>query len=366
MNKKLHYVVLFFLFLKIFQANSQESADQIQFFNFESSLQNAGLSKEKISKIKTLALQKNQALAENQKLQSEMDSKYFIHFKDDEIEAEYVNKKFLKSLSESITLEQFKKIFQPQLEYRIERISAEKWDLDKEKYKLTVEQEKQFRKLLYENTVNEIIVREYYSYDINLSWNNYTEEKIKSSTKEFNLIKSFGLLYSKNSKTDNLLKSLTAAKVDDDRINIILAALQDLELRNDNRLKTWRENDQANIFNFHDPGDDEYPIYLEFREKLSKTLKIEEFKTAFISQLEKRIKRESDREFKSIKANYPLSGSQYDEIEKMVIEKNTEKVVTEEYYKYSYELYQQKLRAVEYRHEKSFREAIQKFNEAKS
>lgn len=364
MNIKLRCAVFVFLFLQISIARCQEPENQLS--SFESSLQNSGLSKEAINRIKSLAVKKNESIARNQKLQSELDAKYFVQFKDDEIEDEYANKKFLKSLSEIISIEQFRKIFLPQLQYRIERVSGEKWELDKEKYKLTKEQEKQFRKLLFENTVNEIMVREYYSYDDNLSWNSYTEEKIKSSNKEFNLIKSFGLLYSKNSKTDNLLKSLTAAKVDDDRINIILAALQDLELRNDNRLKTWRENDQANIFNFHDPGDDEYPIYLEFREKLSKTLKIEEFKTAFISQLEKRIKRESDREFKSIKANYPLSGSQYDEIEKMVIEKNTEKVVTEEYYKYSYELYQQKLRAVEYRHEKSFREAIQKFNGAKS
>lgn len=173
-------------------------------------------------------------------------------------------------------------------------------------------------------------------------------------------------MYSKNSKTDALIKKLTEAKVDTERINQILLALQVLQERNDERLKTWRENDEANIFNFHDPGDDEYAIYLEFREKLSKTLKIEEFKIVFVSQLQNRIFRESEKDFKTIKANYTFSNAQYDEIRKLVLEKNTEKVVTEEYYKYSYELYQQKLRAVEYRHEKGIREMIQKFNVLKS
>jgi len=58
-------------------------------------------------------------------------------------------------------------------------------------------------------------------------------------------------VYSKNSKTDALIKKLTEAKVDTERINQILLALQVLQECNDERLKTWRENDEANIFNFH-------------------------------------------------------------------------------------------------------------------
>lgn len=366
MDKKLHFITLICMLLNVIAVSSQEPVNGGSLSSFEASLQNAGLTKDVINKIHVLVIKKNESVSKNQKLQAELDSKYLINFKDDEIEAEYANKKFIKSLSETISIEQFRKIFQPQLEYRIKRISDEKWDLNMVKYKFNKEQEKKYKNLLYQNTVNEIIVREYYSYDDNLSWNNYTEEKLKSSNKEFELIKSFCLLYSKNAKTDSLIKKLTEAKVDNDRINQILAALQDLDFRNDMRLKTWRENDAANMFNFHDPGDDEYPIYLEFREKLSKILKIEEFKTAFLSQMQKRIVRDSEKEFNTIKANYSLSDVQYSEIQKLVLEKNTEKIVTEEYYKYNYELYQQKLRAVEYRHEKGMRETIQKFNVSKS
>jgi len=362
MSIKLRSIIFIFFLLQLTIATSQESSINIPFSTFESSLKNAGLSNDVINNIKSLLVKKNESLVKNQKLQNELDSKYPFQFKDDEIEAEYVNKKFIKLLSETITIEQFRKIFQPQLEYRIKRIAEEKWDLKKDKYRLTKEQEKKYKSLLYENSLNEIIIKEYYSYDNNLSWNNYTKEKIKSSNKEFDLIKSFDLVYSKNSKTDALIKKLTEAKVDTERINQILLALQVLQERNDERLKTWRENDEANIFNFHDPGDDEYAIYLEFREKLSKTLKIEEFKIVFVSQLQNRIFRDSEKDFKTIKANYTFSNAQYDEIRKLVLEKNTEKVVTEEYYKYSYELYQQKLRAVEYRHEKGIREMIQKFN----
>lgn len=214
--------------------------------------------------------------------------------------------------------------------------------------------------MLYETTTNEIIIKEYYNYDDNLSWNNYTSEKIKSSNKERVLIKSFGLFYSKDTKTDALIKKLKDAKIDTDRINQILLALLVLQEQNDQRLKTWRENDAANSFNFHDPGDDEYPIYLVFREKLSSILKIEEFKTVFVSQMQNRINRDSQKEFQSIKTTYQLTAPQYEEILKLIVEKNTEKIVTEEYYKYSWDLYQQKMRPVEYRHDKNIRETIQK------
>lgn len=76
--------------------------------------------------------------------------------------------------------------------------------------------------------------------------------------------------------------------------------------------------------------------------------------------MQNRINRDTQKEFQTLKSAYKLTDLQYDEIQKLVLEKNTEKIVTEEYYKYSYELYQQKLRAVEYRHEKNIRETIQK------
>ncbi|MNG26623.1 hypothetical protein D3C84_1116360 [compost metagenome] len=104
---------------------------------------------------------------------------------------------------------------------------------------------------------------------------------------------------------------------------------------------------------------------MDFRQELCTILRYDEFKTVFVSQMQNRIKRDSDKEFQLIKATYKLTDQQYDEIQKLIIEKNTEKIVTEEYYKYSYELYQQKLRAVEYRHEKNIRETIQKFNTPK-
>lgn len=364
MTQKLRFLILLFLITFIPTAHAQESSN-LSSPAFEAALKNAGLSKELTNKIEALLVQKKETLVKNQLLQKELDSKYPYQFKDDEIEVEYDNKKFIRALSEIVTIDQFRKMFQPQLEYRIKRIADEKWELSKDKYKLTPDQERKYKALLYENTVNEIMVREYYNYDADLSWNNYTEEKLKSSRKELELIKSFGQLYSQNAKTDVLLKKLTAAKVDPERINQILLALQVLQERYDKRLKNWRENDAANIFNFHDPGEEEYTIYLDFREKLSKILSIEEFKTVFLSQLQNRILRESDKEFKILKATYTLSDAQYNEVEKLVTQKNTEKVVTEEYYKYSYELYQQKLRAVEYRHEKGIRETIQKFNESK-
>lgn len=360
MTKKLPFLLIILFLFQINPTFSQSPKPNDLIENFVTTMNNAGLSKNQVSKIKDLITERNQLLVEDTKLQIELNAKYPFVFHDEETTTKYSNQQFVQSLSEIITLAQFKQLFLPQLDSRIQRMANDKFNLLKKRYKFTPDQEAKLKKLLYDTTTNEIVTKEYYNYDDNLSWNNYTEEKIKSSDKERELLKGFGLFYSKNTKTDTLIKKLTEAKVDSERINKILLALQVLQERNDKRLKTWRENDANNIINFHDPGDDEYAIYLVFREELSRILKIDEFKSVFVSQMQNRILRDTQTEFGTIKTVYKLTEPQYDEIQKLVLEKNTEKVVTEEYYKYSYELYQQKLRAVEYRHEKVIRETIQK------
>lgn len=361
MNSQRLCLQLFIFMLPLFGANSQSVASNSNFENWEVRLAKSGLDATTIIKIKKLISSHNQDIARFQKEQEEQMANYPILFHNPETTTKYYNQQFVKSLSAILSLSEFKQLFLPQFEFRIQQMITDKLTVFKQRYTFAPEQETQLKKLLYETSANEIATKEYYNYDDNLSWNNYTEEKIKSSDKERELIKSFGLFYSKNTKTDTLIKKLKEAKVDSDRINQILYALQVLQERNDKRLKTWRENDAANAFNFHDPDDDEYAIYLVFREELSRILKVDEFKSVFVSQMQNRILRDTQKEFATLKTAYSLIESQYTEIQKLVLDKNTEKVVTEEYYKYSWDLYQQKLRAEEYRYEKGIREAIQKF-----
>src|SRR6218665_2023803 len=354
-------IVLFLFQIHTFFGQSPQNNNLIE--NFTADMNNAGLTKAQTEQITALLNERERLFNEDKKKQNELNAKYPYVFHNQQNTDEYINQKFVRSLTDIITIGQFRALFLPQFDFTISSLAEDKLIVLKKRFKFTADQETKLKKLLYETTTNEIVIKEYYSYDKNLSWNNYTEEKIKSSDKERELLKGFGLFYSKNTKTDSLIQKLKDAHVDSERINQILAALQILQERNDKRLKTWRENDAANAFNFHDPGDDEYAIYLDFREQLSKILKIEEFKSVFASQMQNRIIRSTQKEFEVIKAAYKLNEFQYREIEKMVLEKNTEKIVTEEYFKYSYELYQQKLRAVEFRHEKSIRETIQKMME---
>ena len=360
MIKKLPFYLVVIFLLQIKLLYSQPNQSSILIDNFKISMHDAGLSKTQISQISDLLVERDKLISDDIEVKKELDAKYPFVFHDKETTIKYYDQKFIKSLSEIISIEQFKQIFLPQFDSRIQLIANDKLYLLKKRYKFTNDQEAKLKKLLYDTTANEIVTKEYYNYDDNLSWNNFTEEKIKSSDKERELLKNFGLFYSKNTKTDNLIKKLNDANVDSGRIHQILLALQILQERNDKRLKTWRENDATNVINFHDPDDDEYPIYLEFREQLSKILTIEEFETVFVSQMQNRIIRDSKKEFQTLRVTYNLTEQQYSEIEKLILKKNTEKVVTEEYYKYSYELYQQKLRAVEYRHEKGIRETVQK------
>nr|WP_294924216.1 hypothetical protein [uncultured Flavobacterium sp.] len=360
MIKKIHFflVVLFLLQIKLLYSQSDKTSSLID--NFEITMNEAGLSKTQILQIKDLLIKKDQLLNENIESEKGLNAKYPFVFHDEETTTKYNDQKFVKSLSEIISIEQFKQLFLPQFNFRIQIIASDKFNLLKKRYKFTPDQEAKLKKLLLETTTNEIVIKEYYNYDDDLSWNNYTEEKIKSSDKERELLKSFGLFYSKNTKTDALIRKLKDADVDSDRVNQILLALQNEQERQNKREKTWRENEASYVVHFHDDGDIEDKIRMDFRAELGRILKIEEFRTVFVSQMQNRINRDTQKEFQTLKSAYKLTDLQYDEIQKLVLEKNTEKIVTEEYYKYSYELYQQKLRAVEYRHEKNIRETIQK------
>lgn len=358
-----------FLFIVLFLFQIKFAFSQINTNNlidsFITTMNNAGLSKKQIAEIKDLIVERNRLITQDTKLQKELNDKYPFVFHDEETTTKYSNQQFVRALSEIITIAQFKQLFLPQLDARIQLMANDKFNLLKKRYRFTTDQETKLKKMLYETTTSEILIKEYYNYEDNLSWNNYIEEKIKSSDRERELLKSFGLFYSKNTKTDSLIKKLQEAKVDTERIDLILKAIQTEQERQDKREKTWRENQKNYVVQFHDEGDIEDKIRMDFRQELCTILRYDEFKTVFVSQMQNRIKRDSDKEFQIIKATYKLTDQQYDEIQKLILEKNTEKIVTEEYYKYSYELYQQKLRAVEYRHEKGIRETIQKFNISK-
>jgi len=364
MTKKLPFLFLILFLFQIELTFSQTNTNDL-LDNFVTTMSNAGLSKSQTARVRDLIIERNTLIAEDTKLQNELKAKYPFVFHDEETTTKYSNQQFVRALSEIITLPQFKQLFLPQLDARIQLIANDKFNLLKKRYKFTPDQETKLKKLLSETTTNEIVTKEYYNYDDDLSWNNYTEEKIKSSDKERELLKSFGLFYSKNTKTDVLIKKLQEAKIDTERIDLILKALQIEQERQNKREKTWRENEANYVVHFHDDGDVEDKIRMDFRKELCTILKYDEFKTVFLSQMQNRINRDTQKEFQTLKDAYKLTELQYNEIEKLVLEKNTEKAVTEEYYKYSYELYQQKLRAVEYRHEKGIRETIQKFNTPK-
>lgn len=361
MNKFSQILFTILVFLIVIEVKAQSSQPSYAFDNFNTNMVRSGLDAVTTNKIKDLIANRDQALLEDKKFNEDQESKYPIAFQDEKTTSLYENQKFSKSLSEIITIEQFKKLFYPQLESRITRITNEKLLFFKKKYNLSQDQETKLKKVLFDNTVNEISVKEYYNYDPIVSRDNYAEEQLKSSIREHELIKSFGYFYSKNTKTDILIKKLQEANIDKERINRFLIAIQTQQERTVKHDKTWRENDAGSVIYFHDEGDAQYKIDMDFREEVSKILTMGEFKTIYLSQLQTRINREAQKEFATIKVAYKFTDLQFDEIQKLIQEKNTELVITEEYYKYSYALYQQKLRPVEYRYGKIIREAMEKF-----
>jgi hypothetical protein len=358
-----HLIILSFCLL-FFNSYSQSVAEIKGFGKFETSLTKSGLDTNTINKIKTLIETRNKNIAQFKKEQEEQNANYPITFQNPQATVKYNNQLLIKSLSNLISLEQFKKLFLPQLQSQIQRQANDKIFFFTEKYSFTSEQLSKLKKMCYQTTENEIIVREYYNYDDTISKDNYEEEKIRSAKNELELFESFGLLYSKDSKTDTLIKKLKELHIEQNQINKILTALQKRSERMANHDKVWRVNDTTSVIEFYDEGDSQFKFDMEVRQEVAKALKIEEFRTVFEPSFKERITRESQKEFNVTKTAYNLTEQQNKEIYNLITEKNTEKVITEEYYKFSYYLYEQKLRAVEYRHEKTIREAIQKMTQS--
>lgn len=358
-TKNIYCVIIVFLsvFLNSF---SQSVANKRYFTEFEINLKESNFDQKTQNEILKLIGKRDKAITAINEQYEEQNKNYPITFQDPEFTVKYQNQLLIRSLSKLLTIEQFKKMFLPQLKSQIERITDDRILHFKNKYKFTSEQLSKLKKLCYQNTESEIITKQYYSYDETISKDNYEEEKVKSSKRELELFESFGLFYSQDAKTDALIKNLQKLNVESPQINKILSALQKRKERMIYHDRVWRVNDSTCVIDFYDDGDSQFKIDMELREEISKALKIEEFRTVFEPAFKERISRQALKEFNVTKAAYNLNQNQQDEIYKLIVEKNTEKIITEEYYKFSYYLYEQKLRAVEYRHEKAIREAVQK------
>jgi hypothetical protein len=361
MIQNLRLVTFAFLLFSIATSKAQITKTNSSSSNFTTLLSKSGLPEATIAKIKNLIIARDQALIANAKAKEEQEANDAVAFQDPETTPKYIQQQFSKSLSEIITIDQFKKLFLPQLQARILRITNDKLLFFKNKYNFSSAQEDNLKRLLSETTLNEVITKEYYNYDDIVSRDECAHEKIRSSRKELELIKSFGFFYSKNKKTDLLIQKLKNAGVDATRINKFLMALQVQQEKTAQHDSIWRINNDTSVFYFHDEGDTEYKINMDLREEMSKIVSMAEFKSVYLPQLQARIEREAQKELGSVKENYKFTDQQYNEILKLLLDKHTEMVATEEYYKFSYELYNQKLRAAEYRHGKAIMEIILKF-----
>ncbi|HEX8017574.1 MAG TPA: hypothetical protein VF465_20265, partial [Flavobacterium sp.] len=172
MIKKLPLLFLVLFLFQIEHTFSQTDANNL-IDNFVTTMNNAGLSKSQTAKVRDLIIERNKLIAEDIKQQNELKAKYPFVFHDEETTTKYSNQQFVRSLSEIITIAQFRQLFLPQLDLRIQRMADDKFNLLKKRYKFTADQEAKVKKLLSETTTNEIVTKEYYNYDDNLSWNNY-------------------------------------------------------------------------------------------------------------------------------------------------------------------------------------------------
>lgn len=350
------YILLCLLF-QMSITNGQESIKQ-----YVTSLNTTNIDPKKIEKLIEILQQKEQALAQAKQWQEEEARSPMTFLHHDELKPSHISRKFSKLLAQLLTMEQFKQLFEPQLEKRIHQIANNSWVIAKEKYKLNPTQANQFLELLKKNAAKQVIIREYNNYDNDFSWNYEQEEKLKGEDRERVLIESFGMTYSKDTKTDLLIKKLQLAQVDKKRINKIIQLFQEEEQKLNARGIAWRKNITTNAHYFDDEADTEYKIKMELREAMGKVLSYEEFKIAFQEQMQNPIHRETNNAFNELKEAYEgLEETQFEVIKTLVCEKFTERVVTEQYYKYDWDLYHQKWRAVDYKYNQLIKDKLQEF-----
>jgi hypothetical protein len=284
----------------------------------------------------------------------------FLYY--DEIKPETINRKFMRALMDVVTMDQYKQLFMPQLEGRIKKVVDERWELMNGMYQFKGEQIKKFKALLYENAVNEVVVRNYYSYDNDWSFNLWTQEILKSSEKEMKLINEFQMIYVNDYKTYQLMQKMIAANIPTGHISDVMKLLVDEKIKQQNRNIAWRDGLRRNPIEFYDNGGAEYAIQMKLRLELRRHLTYEQFKEVFQSQMQVRIDRETEEAFVNLKEAYKdLTAEQYTAIHELVAQKYIDHVVTEEFYKHSTELYQQKVRASDYKHNTLIREKIDSF-----
>ena len=367
--KNIFYFFSLTLFFNAFQAYSQNKTvtDQDRLAQTIAKATEVGLASEKINQIKEIYTKLSDSIAHFEKEQEKFLNNSILCFYDQKQQVANAQLNFRKDLARIINTREFEKLFGEQFKSRIYAESQQKYHAFIQSYELTKQQKKKAEQVIFENTKNEIITWAYYTYDNVLGYAKVTESKVISNKRIKGMLTEFGISKKassiNNPKIEFLVTRAQSAGLTEEQVERLLIAVEN----RDDKIKAypniWAQKDMKYVLNIHDQSTSKEEAHRKFKEDLANILSVEQFKAIFGIQLKSQIDYEVEKHLKKSKEVYKFDPLQESDLRQLLKKHYTNRLVYNEYYEYDWTLRSQKLKVLDFRFKKEYRNLIESFNE---
>jgi len=303
---------------------------------------------------------------------------HIIYIHDQEYNQGTIDGVYRKRIRELLTKDEYRAIFKSSLQGLIDSRYAKKSIEFTELYELTKKEQTIINKQIEHYITEEVIAWTYYKDQQEKAWQEV--KNIKSDADD-----AYHKVLGKLRKTEKqkeveasdedteeeedaeeedpryvyFKEQAALAEIEPEIVEELIEELQITEQTVGDNAKGFLEFKKKYLIYFHDHSKAKDYVYRQFKKRMASLISLKQFQRLFKEQLTSRIEDEVARRAYEARSAYNIDDeTQKKELEKLFAEQVSKEIMTKEYYGYDPKLAQQKLRSLQYKFEKKYREFI--------
>ncbi|MDO5969244.1 hypothetical protein Q4Q35_05435 [Flavivirga aquimarina] len=306
----------------------------------------------------------NQQLENSKKSQGVSKPEYLYTLYDDSLDSSDAYRAFENYVTSVLTQNQYQWLFWDQLKPKIDQMSRQRFVEFSTRYNLddfNNKGSKLLQQWIHRYVTEEVIANRYYAHESSLAsvkvklvktkadkkYKEIIEGIIKKPTIEINVIP----------RVKDFLANAAEQGVDIEKTHKILQACLEYELKQE-EIMVLKKYNKTTVYSLEN-DDKKIQTRDSFRYFLTKNLTKEEYRKLFWKQLKPEIDARVKSRLNKVRETYPkIKGSPFEELHLMIQNQVTNETVAKYYYSYDKKIAKQKVKALNYKFNKEYKEKI--------
>ncbi|GAB1857130.1 hypothetical protein MHTCC0001_19660 [Flavobacteriaceae bacterium MHTCC 0001] len=278
-----------------------------------------------------------------------------------------IHEVFSEKIAQLLSIEDYTALFESALKPIIDRASKKRLDLITKNYNVKDQNHlKSLKSITDQYAKDKIMVQHYYTYDnkelhiarVNLMIKE--DEAIEKTIAGFGTKQTNTMDISFDARAPLFVKRAKEAGISDEKIKRLMYAIKDYKIKKEKYYEDfaiWQS--KYLVYYYHSEATPEH-YQKQLKRRIAEIMSIEEFEKMFLHQFNGRIDLKANARIGKLRMTYrKLSSSQLQKLTDMIREQVKDEFVLYEYYSYDHEDAIQKVRALKYKFDKKYKEALQ-------